>query len=101
MCWALNHQNIIEIAHGHISLSEWTSLVEDQGISSGRHQCHVFQEGQILPLEEVGQVISLSKFIRGLKVVDNISKPLMLHYDNEPAICYFYNNKSSVYCQTH
>jgi hypothetical protein len=22
MCWALNHQNIIEIAQGHISLSE-------------------------------------------------------------------------------
>jgi hypothetical protein len=22
MCWTLNHQNIIEMAHGHISLSE-------------------------------------------------------------------------------
>jgi hypothetical protein len=26
MCWALNHQNIIEIAQGHISLSDLESL---------------------------------------------------------------------------
>jgi hypothetical protein len=34
MCWALNHQNIIEIAQGHISLSkvEKQTLVDDAGI---------------------------------------------------------------------
>ena len=29
------------------------------------------------------------------KVVDDIHKPLKLYYDNEPAICYAHNNKSS------
>jgi hypothetical protein len=27
MCWALNHQNILEIAQGHISLSIFPFLV--------------------------------------------------------------------------
>ena len=31
----------------------------------------------------------------GLKVVDDIHKPLKLYYDNEPAVCYAHNNKSS------
>ena len=31
----------------------------------------------------------------GLKVVDDIHKPLKLYYDNNPAICYAHNNKSS------
>ena len=31
----------------------------------------------------------------GLKVVDDIHRPLKLYYDNEPAICYAHNNKSS------
>ena len=31
----------------------------------------------------------------GLKVVDDIHKPLKLYYDNEPAICYAHNNKPS------
>jgi hypothetical protein len=37
----------------------------------------------------------LKKFIFGLKVVDNISKPSKLYYDNEPTVCYSYNTKSS------
>ena len=45
--------------------------------------------------EATGQVIWLKKFMPGLKVIDDIHKPLKLYYDNEPAICYAHNNKSS------
>jgi hypothetical protein len=31
----------------------------------------------------------------GLKVVDNIHKPLKLYCDNNPAVCYAHKNKSS------
>ena len=31
----------------------------------------------------------------GLKVVDDIHKPLMLYCDNEPAVTYAHNNRSS------
>ena len=37
----------------------------------------------------------LKKFMSGLKVVDDIHKPLKLYCDNEPAVCYAHNNKSS------
>ena len=37
----------------------------------------------------------LKKFMPGLKVVDNIHRPLKLYCDNEPAVCYAHNNKSS------
>ena len=30
-----------------------------------------------------------------LKVVDDIHRPLKLYYDNELAVCYAHNNKSS------
>jgi hypothetical protein len=33
------------------------------------------------------------KFISGLRVVNNIEKPLKIYYDNEPAVQYSYNNK--------
>ena len=45
--------------------------------------------------EVSGQVTWLKKFIPGLKVVDNIEKPLKLYCDNEPAVFYAHNNKSS------
>ena len=45
--------------------------------------------------EATGQVNWLKKFMPGLKVVDNIHKPLKLYYDNNPAVCYTHNNKSS------
>ena len=35
------------------------------------------------------------KFMPGLKVVDDIHKPLKLYCDNNPAVCYAHNNKSS------
>ena len=45
--------------------------------------------------EASGKVNWVKKFMHGLKVVDDIHRPLKLYYDNEPAICYAHNNKSS------
>ena len=45
--------------------------------------------------DATGQVNWLKKFMPGLKVVDDIHKPLKLYYDNNPAVCYAHNNKSS------
>jgi hypothetical protein len=45
--------------------------------------------------EATGQVNWLKKFIPGLKVVDDIHKPLKLYCDNNPAVQYTHNNKSS------
>ena len=45
--------------------------------------------------EATGQVNWLKTFMPGLKVVDDIHKPLKLYCDNNPAVCYAHNNKSS------
>jgi hypothetical protein len=45
--------------------------------------------------EATGQAVWLKNFIPGLEVVDSISKPLLLYCNNEPAIFYSNNNKSS------
>jgi hypothetical protein len=45
--------------------------------------------------EATGHVNWLKKFIPSLKVVDNLHKPLKLYYDNNPAVQYAYNNRSS------
>ena len=45
--------------------------------------------------EASGKVNWVKKFMHGLKVVDDIHRPLKLYYDNEPAICYAHNNKLS------
>jgi hypothetical protein len=45
--------------------------------------------------EATGQAVWLKNFIPGLKVVDNISRPLLLYCDNEPVVFYSHNNKSS------
>ena len=45
--------------------------------------------------EATGQVNWLKKFIPGLKVVDDIYRPLKLYYDNNPVVQYAHNNKSS------
>ena len=37
----------------------------------------------------------LKKFMPGLKVVDDIHKPLKLYCDNNPAVYYAHNNKLS------
>ena len=41
------------------------------------------------------QVTWLKKFVPGLRVVGSIEKPLKLYCDNEPAVFYAHNNKSS------
>jgi hypothetical protein len=45
--------------------------------------------------EATEQVNWLKKFIPGLRVVDSIHKPLKLYYDNNLAVQYAHNNKSS------
>ena len=45
--------------------------------------------------EASGQVTWLKKFVPGLKVVDSIERPLKLYCDNESAVFYAHNNKSS------
>jgi hypothetical protein len=45
--------------------------------------------------EATGQMNWLKKFIPGLKVVHSIHKPLKLHYNNNPAVKYAHNNRSS------
>jgi hypothetical protein len=41
MCWALNHQNIIEIAQGHISLSISPFLVIYANTSKSKKKCNI------------------------------------------------------------
>jgi hypothetical protein len=45
--------------------------------------------------EATNQVLWLNKFIPDLKVVDCIDKPLKMYCDNQPAVFYAHNNKSS------
>jgi hypothetical protein len=45
--------------------------------------------------EATRQVNWLKKFIPGLKVIDNINKPMKSYCDNNPAVQYAHNNRSS------
>jgi hypothetical protein len=45
--------------------------------------------------EASGQVNWFKKFLPGLRVVDSIEKPLKLYCDNNPAVEYAHNNRSS------
>ena len=45
--------------------------------------------------EATGHVNWLKKFIPGLMVVDDIYRPLKLYCDNNPAVQYTHNNKST------
>jgi hypothetical protein len=45
--------------------------------------------------EVVGQAMWLKKFVSGLRVVDNIERPLKLYCDNERAVLYTHNNKKT------
>jgi hypothetical protein len=45
--------------------------------------------------EAMGQAMWLKKFVSGLRVLDNIERPLKLYYDNEPAVLYAHNNKKT------
>ena len=51
--------------------------------------------GFVACYEASGQVTWLKKFVPELKVVDSIERPLKLYCDNEPAVFYAHNNKSS------
>jgi len=45
--------------------------------------------------EATGQAMWLKKLVPGLRVIDSIERPLKIYCDNEPAVFYSYNNKSS------
>jgi hypothetical protein len=45
--------------------------------------------------EALGQVIWLKIFIPDLRVIDSITKPSTIYYDNKTIIFFSYNNKSS------
>ena len=45
--------------------------------------------------EATGQAMWLKKFVPGLRVVDSIERLLKMYCDNEPAVFYCHNNKSS------
>jgi hypothetical protein len=45
--------------------------------------------------DTIGRVIWLKKFVPDLRVVDCINKPLKMYCDNQPAVYYAHNNKSS------
>jgi hypothetical protein len=45
--------------------------------------------------EDMGHAMWQKKFVPGLRVVDNIERPLKLYCDNEPAILYAHNNKKT------
>jgi hypothetical protein len=43
--------------------------------------------------EATGQALWLKKFMSGLRVADNIERPLKIYCDNEPTILYVHKNK--------
>jgi hypothetical protein len=77
---------IFTLAGGAIS---WRSSKQKLVASSTMHAefiaCH----------DTIGQVIWLKKFVPNLRVVDCINRPLKMYCDNQPAVCYAHNNKSS------
>jgi hypothetical protein len=45
--------------------------------------------------EVLGHAMWLKNFIPDLRVVDNISKSLIIYYDNKATVFFSHNNKSS------
>ena len=45
--------------------------------------------------EATGQAMWIKKFVPGLRLMEGIERPLKIYCDNEPAVFYSYNNKSS------
>ena len=64
-------------------------------LKANRHYIATMYAEFVACYEAIGQVNWLKKFMLGLKVVDNIHKQLKLYCDNNPAVCYAHNNKSS------
>jgi hypothetical protein len=81
------HRAIFTLAEGSIS---WKSTKQSVTASS------TMQAEFLACYEATGQAVWLKNFIPGLRVIDSISKPLTLYCDNQPAVIYSSNNKSSV-----
>jgi hypothetical protein len=77
---------IFTLARGAIS---WKSSNQTIIASSMMHAEY------IACYEATEQAVWLNNFIPELKVVNNISKPLLLYCDNEHSVFYSHNNKSS------
>jgi hypothetical protein len=77
---------IFTLAGGAIS---WRSSKQKLVASSTRHAEFIACD------DTIGQVIWLKKFVPDLRVVDCINKPLKMYCDNQPAVYYAHNNKSS------
>jgi hypothetical protein len=77
---------IFTLAGGAIS---WRSSKQKLVASSTMHTefiaCH----------DTIRKVIWLKKFVPDLRVVDCINKPIKMYCDNQPAVYYAHNNKSS------
>jgi hypothetical protein len=43
--------------------------------------------------DATGQAVWLKNFIPGFKIVDSISRPIKMHYDNPTAVFFCVNNK--------
>nr|AAP46197.1 putative gag-pol polyprotein [Oryza sativa Japonica Group] len=77
---------VFTLANGAIS---WKSSKQTLTTSS------TMQAEFLACYEATGQAVWLKNLIPGLRVVDSISKPITLYYDNKAAVFYSSNNKSS------
>jgi hypothetical protein len=65
----------------------WKSCKQSTATSS------TMQAEVIACYEATGQTVWLKNFVPGLKIVDNISKPLIMYCDNQVAVLFSGNNK--------
>jgi hypothetical protein len=77
---------VFKLAGGAIS---WSSSKQTVMISSTMYAEF------IACYEAVGQTMCLKKFVPGLRVVDNIERPLKMYCDNEPAVLCAHNNRKT------
>ena len=77
---------IFTLAKGAIS---WKSSKQTVTASS------TMQAEFVACYEATGQAVWLKNFIPELRVIDSIARPLTLYCDNQPAVIYASNNKSS------
>jgi hypothetical protein len=77
---------VFTLANGAIS---WKSSKQTVTASS------TMQAEFVACFEATGQAVWLKNFIPGLRVIDSISRPITLYCDNQPAVIFSSNNKSS------
>jgi hypothetical protein len=77
---------IFTLAKGAIS---WRSSKQTVTASS------TMQAEFVACFEATGQAVWLKNFIPSLRVIDSISRPITLYCDNQPAVIFSINNKSS------